>query len=411
MITQGFYLFHSSDGRACKLFVPASLWEEKHRYGRLEAWLAHELSQVGEDEADFDLEPLAKQLALDINAGKAEWEELRDLYALKQEHGMGAPARLLRAQAPKEQDWMVPGLIARGSMTLIQGREKLSGKSTIVFNLIGQLERREATLFGPAYKEAVKTLIITEEPEYAIVDKLNRFDLMDCWVVQDWSWPLDKVEGYTMQDKWVEKLVQVEQLANALGCAHVVIDPLSRIGVVEDEAGRELGFRAEAVSSFAYRSKLAVTVIHHNNKRADAPVEDRGRGSTSLQAAVDQIVQIEKRGRKQPRRRFATSWGRVEEVNWEKAFELDEDGVTYRDCDPEADVHEELTADLLLLRSLPNGTATIRQFCESLALDPEEPSAYQKARRRLDKLCDANLVEKDNDGRGRVYVAKEAINE
>src|SRR5208283_79073 len=156
------------------------------------------------------------------------------------------------------------------------------------------------TLFGAAYKEPVRTLIITEEPEYAIVDKCNSFDLNDTWIVQDWVWPLDKVDEneYSVQKKWETKLVQVEQLANATGCVHVVIDPLSRIGHVDDEAGRELGQRAEAISSFAYRSGLAVTVIHHNNKRSDAAVEDKGRGSTSLQAAVDQIVQIEKRGRK-----------------------------------------------------------------------------------------------------------------
>jgi hypothetical protein len=406
-IEQQHYVFHSLDGRAVRLLIPHEVWEDTEAFGSLEGWLAHELSMIGEPEAEFDLVALAQELAHELDAGRPEWEELQGLVKLKLQHGMGEPARLLRSRAPEERDWFVRGLIARGGVTLIGGREKLSGKSTLVFNLIGKLERREETIFGPAYRTPVKSLVITEEPEYAIQDKADRFDLVDTWIVQDWSWPLDKVEGSTMQEKWVNKLVQVEQLAFATGCEHVVIDPLSRISIVEDEAGRELGLRAEAVSSFAYRSKLAVTIIHHNNKRADAAVEDRMRGSTSLTAAVDQFVQIERRGRKHPRRRYATSYGRVEEVNWERAFELDEDGVTYRDLDPETDAHEELRQDLLLVRSLPEGQATIRQFCEALCIDPEETSAYQSARRRLDKLVDAGLADKDKDGRGRVYVAKE----
>jgi hypothetical protein len=408
MITQGHYCFHSVDGRAVRLFVPSEIWEEKHIYGRLEGWLAHELHQVGENEDGFDLEPLAKQLALDINAGRAEWEELQELRGTAAKFGMGEPAKLLRSRAPEERDWFVPGLLARGGVTLIGGREKLSGKSTLVFNLIGKLERQEATIFGPAYREAVKTLMITEEPEYAIQDKCDRFDLNSAWIVQDWAWPLDKVDGNNLQEKWVAKLVQIEQLARATGCAHVVIDPLSRIAAVEDEAGRELGMRAEAISSFAYRSKLAVTIIHHQNKRNDAASEDRFRGSTSLTAAVDQMVGIERRGRKTPRRRYAVSYGRVEDANWERAFELDEDGITYRDLDPETDAHEEMRADLLLIRSLPDAQTTIKQFCEVLCLDPEDGSAYQSARRRLDKLVDGGLADKDKDGRGRIYVAKDA---
>lgn len=406
-IVQEHYLFHSRDGRAVRLYVPPALWEEKHRWGRLEGWLEYELLAVEEDVEDFDVPELAKQLALDINAGKELYHELKALAGVAEGHGMGEPAKLLRSKAPAEQDWLIPGLIARGGVTLVQGREKLSGKSTLVFSLIGALERREETLFGPPYKERVKTLIITEEPEYAIVDKCNLFDLQDAWIVQDWSWPMDKVEGYTLQEKWVQKLVEVEQLANATGCVHVVIDPLSRIGLVEDEAGRELGFRAEAVSSFAYRSKLGVTVIHHNNKRSDSAIEDRGRGSTSLQAAVDQIVQIERRGRKHMRRRYATSWGRVKETDWERAFELAEDGKTYTSLDPNTDLHEELNADLLMLKSLANGEATVSQFCEALCLDPEESKNQQAARRRLDKLVDAGYVEKDQEGRSRVYVVKE----
>ena len=205
-----------------------------------------------------------------------------------------------------------------------------SGKSTLIFNIVGAMERNERTMFGAAYGRPVRSLIVTEEPEYALRDKCEKFNLRDAWIVEDWVWPLDRMPGGSVQKQWEYKLEQVERLAHAIGAEHVVIDPFSRVGAVEDESGREPGMRAEAVSSMAYRGKLAVTIIHHNNKGADRAVEDRGRGSTSLQAAVEQIVQIdrakeERDDKKKSRRREAVSWGRVEEADWIVTFELADD--------------------------------------------------------------------------------------
>ena len=405
-IDQEHLLFRTKDGRACRLFIPALIWEddetfEEYYKGSVALWLRHELISEGESEDDFDINEIAYNATIELAARRPEWHEIRELVGLAAQHGVGEPARLLRSRAPEERDWLIPGLIAAGGVTLVGGREKLSGKSTLLFNLIGALERNEPTFFGDAYGESVKTLVITEEPEYAIVDKLNTFNLNDAWVVQDWAWPLDKVPGDGMQAKWVYKLEQIEILAHAVGARHVIIDPLSRIAAVEDEAGRELGTRAEAISSMAYRSGLAVTLIHHNNKASGTAVEDKMRGSTSLTAAVDQIVQIEKRSKRSPRQRFATSYGRVEESNWEKAFELGDDATSYVEVDAEAEAEEDLKEDVGLIQTA-GGEVTIKSFCEHLNIELTD-SNRQKTRTRLNRLADQGLVEMDKNGRERVY--------
>lgn len=401
MIEQEHLHFRALDGRSFQLYVPPIVWEGGEDFdinygGNLEVWLAAELGRLGEREADFDLPAIAKHFHEQLVEQRPAWFEIQEMVGLKEVHGVGEPAKLLRTRAPKEQDWLIPGLIFRGGVTLIGGREKLSGKSTLVFSIIGALERNEATMFGQAYGRSVRTLIVTEEPEYAIVDKLNRFNLNDAWIVQDSYWPLDRFTGETTRQRWASKLEQVEKLAHAIGVELVIIDPLSRIAEVEDEAGRELGSRAEAVGSMAARSGLAVVIVHHNNKRTDAAVEDRMRGSTSLTAAVEQIVQIDRRSKKSPRQRTADSYGRVEASNWTKTYELGLDTVTYTEVDVIAANEEESRQDLELVRSM--GSTTKKQFLEMLMLDPTDAN-LQQVTRRLEKLVETGLCVKDKKGR------------
>jgi hypothetical protein len=425
-IRQEHLFFRAKDGTSCTAFVPRYIWEDDEEFhrnfsGRYTRWIEHEILSMGEDPEDYDIPRIAKGMDDEIDRLRPEWREIQDLVGLKEEHGVGQPARLLRMNTPPERDWFVYGLLARGGVTLVQGREKLSGKSTLIFQLVGALERNERTIFGPAYGRPVRTLIVTEEPEYALRDKAEKFNLRDAWIVEDWVWPLDKMPGGVVQKQWEFKLEQIERLAHAIGAEHVIIDPFSRIGQVEEEAGREPGMRAEAVSSMAYRGKLAVTIIHHNNKASDKAVEDRGRGSTSLQAAVEQIVQIDRvkdddrDDGKKTRRREAVSWGRVEEADWSITFELADDGTSYRLIDVEAEgqlkkaakeatAREKAEPDLQLLKSLPDESATVHQFTEALGLEYNN-TVRQAVRARLEALADLHLAIRDMSGRERLYTA------
>lgn len=420
-IRQEHLFFRARDGTSCSAMIPRYVWEdnedfERYHGGRLTKWIEHEVTSLGEDPDAFDVPEIARELNAQLKLHRPEWREIQDLVGLKAEHGIGQPARLLRLNTDAERDWYVPGLIARGGVTLVAGREKLSGKSTLLFNLIGSMERDERTMFGPAYGRPIKTLIVTEEPEYALRDKCDRFDLRDAWIIEDWVWPLDKLPGGTVQKQWEYKLEQVEKLAHAVGAEHVVIDPFSRIAVIEDESGREPGSRAEAVSSMAYRAKLAITIIHHNNKRPDAAVEDRTRGSTSLTAAVEQIVQIDraKEHEKNPRRRRAESYGRVEETDWRIEFDLSDDGTTYRMIDieeenqakevaKEARARDKASPDAELLATAPPEGVTVRQFLEEYLHESYTDTARQKIRVRLEHLVELGMAVSDKTGRERVY--------
>ena len=214
------------------------------------------------------------------------------------------------AQGEPDAQFIVPNLIAREQVTLIEGREKLSGKSTLTSYLMGAPERDEETVFGPALGRAARTVWLTEEPDHSLYEKVKRFGLGTGVMI---------VRNYAVASlPFARKLELLEDLAHRHRAEHVVIDPFSRVAMIEDESGTEPGRRAEEASDFAQRTGLAVVLIHHNRKSSGGAVEDTFRGSTSLTAAMDIISQVDRLKKKGSNVRRLTTWGRVEASNGTK---------------------------------------------------------------------------------------------
>lgn len=323
------------------------------------AVLAHELAMVGESEAAFDLEAVAPDLLTALAWAYARRDEMAALFGQGEHRGFELASHLLQQGKP-DADWLVPGVVAKGQTTLIEGREKTAGKSTLLAYLLAAMERGAETVFGAAFHRPVKTVWLTEEPEGPLYEKVERFGLGGGVLI---------VRNYALGDRDFDaKLRLMEEVATAFKADHLVVDPLTRIARVEDEAGTELGRRAEEVSDLAQRTGLAVTIVHHDNKARGQKVEDRGRGSTSLQAHVDQIIHVERPGGRDvsPRVRRLVSWGRVDEAAWTRDIEMAEDKRSYTTQD----------ADGLLL----TGPMTAKEFADVVK------ASEKTARRRLDAL-------------------------
>jgi hypothetical protein len=341
------------------------------------AVLAHELAMVGESEAEFDLDAIGPDLLTALTWAYTRRDEMAELFG-QGEHAGFELASHVRQQGKPDADWLVPGVIAKGQTTLIQGREKLSGKSTLLAYLMAAMERGDGTVFGPAFHRPVRSVWLTEEPEGPLYEKVERFGLGGGVLI---------VRNYAIAELGFEaKLDLMEQVARAFKADHLVIDPLTRIAHVEDEAGTELGKRAEKASDLAQSTGLAVTIIHHDNKAVARAVEDRGRGSTSLQAHVDQIIHVERRKKRPPRERELVSWGRVDEADWTRTIELADDKRSYI-------VPFEQTTDALLLE----GPTTVKDFAETIGTTPDT------ARRRLDALVEGGQATVERSKKPHVY--------
>jgi hypothetical protein len=341
------------------------------------AVLAHELAMVGESEDGFDWEAIGPDLLTALAWAYARRDEMAELFGAGEHRGFELASHVLQQGKP-DADWLVPGVIAKGQTTLLQGREKLSGKSTLLAYLMAAMEHGKETVFGPAFHRAVRSVWLTEEPEGPLYEKVERFGLGGGALI---------VRNYALADRTFDaKLGLMEEVARAFKADHLVIDPLTRIARVEDEAGTELGRRAEEASDLAQRTGVAVTIIHHDNKAVARAVEDRGRGSTSLQAHVDQIIHVERRAKRPPRERELVSWGRVDEADWMRTIELAEDKRSYT-------VPFEQTTDALLL----TGTMTVKEFADLIEATPDT------ARRRLDALVEGGNATIDRTGKPYTY--------
>jgi hypothetical protein len=389
--------FPARDGQPIPLHLDANWWDEA---ADVTALLTYVVGSFG-DSDEVDVSAVAPALEAGMNRARPEHDRLADLDLLRKGLPVGQLARDIAARPEPEHPYLVPGVIRERGVTLISGREKRSGKSTLVASLVGALERCEPTLFGPAYPSPVRTVWATEEPEYALREKIVRFGLEDVYFIGLGEWTEARNVDVDL-GPFSARMAALQKIALAYGAKHIVIDPLSRIAGIEDEAGAgELNRACNDASVLAQRAGVAVTLIHHDNKADGRAVEDKMRGSTATSAAVDQIIHIERRWPKvDPTARELVAWGRVRESEWVKTIRLNDDD-TYSEIGSLEDANHEAAqrADVDLLAQM--GTATNKTFAEAIGL------SEQGAGKRLKALVRQGLADEDSSSRPIVYAATE----
>jgi DNA-binding transcriptional ArsR family regulator len=387
-------IFETGDGRRERLRLPDEIWDTEAFdsslwRGDADAWLRYEIEGFDVDpDAVCDvpavLADLERELEEQRPARFAVLEARRHTRELAEEIGgnVGRSALEIAAEAEPEPDWIVPGLIMPSGVTVIGGKAKEAGKSTLTAYTLAHVERAEPTVFGPPPRNPATALWVSEEPDWAIREKVVMFDLRRCRVMFAHELPTDG---------WRSRLVHAAEVAAADGCEIVVVDPLSRLARVEEENGRELGAAAELVGEVAQASGLAFVVIHHFREAGGGSVLDRLRGSTSLPAAVDQIVGV---GVKPGNRRLLQSVGRIRAMKWEREVELD--GTDYVTVDKDAARWLQLSTDRDVLARL--GRATRSQWAEDQGVSVETAGEHLRA------LVEAGLATvSGRDGRSKAY--------
>lgn len=299
----------------------------------------------------------------------------------------GRLARDLTSEAPAEIDWLVPGFVAPGWTVKVAAREKV-GKGTLAQYVIGHLERGEDTCFGPTPRPTT-ALILTEEPQESMVEKLRLFGVEEARVVSNWE---------LASLSWSEKVALLVEAAVTEGRGLIFVDNISRAAGVDDEAGIELARAIEQLQDRCRTNRIAAWIDHHH-KKGSGPDEDKSRGSTSIAGTADVNVDMFRK-KKDGRVRRLTSLGRVRATTWEKRIELSEDGTDYTvvseadaDGGDEARAEADAMAALMLLRQ--RGHVTISEFEEARGV------SKATARRRLEDLVEqgsAVRVEPGEDG-------------
>ncbi|MGH9961873.1 MAG: AAA family ATPase [Pyrinomonadaceae bacterium] len=226
---------------------------------------------------------------------------------------IGRTARELLDATPEEPDWLVPGLLAPGTVTELNAREK-AGKGWFINYLIGALERGQQTVFGES--RGAKSLIFTEESYQPLREKFEKFRVYDAYVVFHWEMG---------QRQWPETVRWLTEFMVTNEHELLFIDNISAATRTQDEGGVELARKVEPLVMAAKEHEFAVLFDRHQRK-AGGKIEDLSRGTTSLAGAIDAIVTMEK---DEGRVRKLTCRGRLFAHNWVKHVELMSDHTGY----------------------------------------------------------------------------------
>ena len=392
---------------------------ERHNYlVSLAGWLAHDAEVPDADQIEADLERVGAGWTPPMAAGRnevraiAEWAEqaelegrnrgvqecittvctartphsettsggLKDPDARKDLHNDDAPALGRRAHViletvPEEPDWLIPGILARGWLVKVAGREKV-GKGTLVYHLLGRLELGEPSVFGDA-TAPTRAVIYSEEPEDAVREKVADSGLREALLIYG-----HELAGRT----WPQKVEALVAATVADGAGVLYVENISRAAGIGDEAGVEL---ARAVELLGERTKAVgiAAICDHHHRKAAGRVEDKSRGGTGTAGATDNNVEVERVGDITSRTRRISSLGRVRATNWVRTIELGEDNRSYHEVDANR-------TDPKLATLAARDTWTAAEFAE--AIERQRTTAQRW-------LDDCAYVEKVRDGRTVTY--------
>lgn len=190
--------------------------------------------------------------------------------------------------APVEVPWCWDGYAAFGTVTLFAGRHK-GGKSTLLFELIGAMcEERDDFLGHPLNPGTV--VLLTEEGPETLRPKLAPISENGRTMLR----VLSRADVTPRGDyDWTRAVREAGAEAREWGARLVIVDTFAFWAQIRDENDNSLMQEVVSVLAELTTQGLAVIVVHHSRKEGG---EDGNaiRGASSLQGAVDIIVEMVK---------------------------------------------------------------------------------------------------------------------
>lgn len=221
--------------------------------------------------------------------------------------------------APSTADWLVPGFVARGNLTLLTSMWK-AGKTTLLAHLLARRASGQA-LLGRAVAPG-KSVVISEEPRALWAERCGRFAFGGqlCLFPQPFA-------HLPSADEWRALLERVGELRAEQGVDLLVIDSLTHFLRAESAASGILDLLMP-VRALAAQG-MAALMMHHP-RRQGAGLGSAGRGHGALHSEVDISIEMRHAGAdidSRARRFFCLS--RHADTPRRLHFELNADGADY----------------------------------------------------------------------------------
>lgn len=220
----------------------------------------------------------------------------------------------------EDPDWVLPGYLAKGTITLFTGLWK-AGKTTFVGHLLADLGRGRGLVDSPMTDPV---LVLSEEPPGFWANRRDALGIGESvhFLVPD-SFSRLPLPG------WVRLIDCIAAEVKEHGIGLVVFDTLSSFWPVRNE--NDAGEVIEALAPIRNISTAGASVllIFHPRK-SDGAEATATRGSGALPGFVDAIVELRRYAPDDNTdcRRVLTAFGRFEQLPPERVIELGADGYT-----------------------------------------------------------------------------------
>lgn len=304
----------------------ASLAGSMRRRGLSEAAIRAALHVTNEERC----EPLLSQREVEAIARSISGYDPADLVSVRAPFGRSVeavcPARFVPvsqylAEAPPDPDWVIRGFLARDVVTLLTGKWKESGKSTLVMHWVRAILRGEPFLDHTPPRGSV--IYLTEEAPTTFRQLVDRVGIGDEEGLHVLGWQQARNLPWT----------QVVQLAVEAAQAHsaslVVIDTWSKWTGIRGDSEKNAGDvleAFEAIEDLRAKTGAAVLILHHPPKRSTS-LADAGRGSGALGGAVDLLLLLKREPQRPDNVRTLEAEGRLGEATPSRlALELTDRG-------------------------------------------------------------------------------------
>lgn len=192
-------------------------------------------------------------------------------------------AREIGEAVPEVVDWLAHGYVARGAVTELDGKPKVSGKTTLMLALVEALVTG-GTFLGHAVPRT-KCLLLSEENARTLRPALDRAGLLDSDDLSVLFWH----DVATVE--WPAICAGAVAECERIGAGLLLVDTLSQFARLKDENAAAEVLAAVQPLQAAAATGLAVLLNRHDRK-SGGDVGDSGRGSNALTGAVDIVVAL-----------------------------------------------------------------------------------------------------------------------
>lgn len=285
--------------------------------------------------------------------------------------------------------FVVQGLVAERGITLITGKPKTSGKSTLVAHMLAKIVEGQHFIGLPVQRTPV--VVLTEE-RTTFVELLRRSGLMGRDDVRFLRWDPSRDATFS------EQMMAAKSVAKDIGAQLIIVDTLAQFIGLRGDAENDPGSVLDGVKPLqdAAKDGYAVVVVHHE-KKSGGGVGDSSRGSTAITGAVDIILSVSRpEGQTSPKVRVIHTLSRYPATPDVLFVELTEHGYERRD---EAGV---VTAavEKVLLDAAPDGEANAASITALIAgaVPAIKESTARKVANQL--LADGKLLRKGDGKKG-----------